>query len=139
MRKVHLRSKELHEYQLVKRHVDNEGRIVSLMLKLGCSERTAWRKIAGYKKHGKAFFIHGNRDRSPVTTVSPEAVDRIIELYQSERYEGANFAHFHELLQREHADEIPPISLSWLRKMFKDHDILSPKAHRATKRAYKKG
>lgn len=137
LRKVHLRSKELHHYQLVKHHVDHGGRIASLALKLRCSERTAWRKVAGYKKYGKAFFQHGNRERIPSTAYPPQIMARIIELYFTE-YEGANFTHFHELLMRYHAREIPPISLSGLRKIMKDHDILSPKAHRATRRAHQK-
>lgn len=137
LRKVHLRSKEMHDYQLVKNYVDHGGRIAALALRLNCSERTARRKINGYKQYGKAFFLHGNRDRTPVTTTPPEVVERIITLYLT-TYEGANFTHFHELLERYHADDIPPISLSCLRKIMKDHDILSPKAHRATKRAYQK-
>ena len=98
----------MHDYQLVKNYVDHGGRIAALALRLNCSERTARRKINGYKQYGKAFFLHGNRDRTPVTTTPPEVVERIITLYLT-TYEGANFTHFHELLERYHADDIPAI------------------------------
>lgn len=55
LRKVHLRSKEMHDYQLVKNYVDHGGRIAALALRLNCSERTARRKINGYKQYGIAF------------------------------------------------------------------------------------
>lgn len=98
MRKVCLRSKELFDYEHIKNYVDHGGNIAALALKLNCSERTVRRKIAGYKTHGKAFFIHGNRERAPVTKTPAHIARQIIELYFSDAYADANFKHFHELL-----------------------------------------
>lgn len=133
MRKVPLRLKEQYTYELVKQHVEQNGNFKRLVLKLNCSERSARRKIAGYKAQGKAFFLHGNRDRKPVTTISEETKTRILSLYAQPQYEGANFKHFHELLQRLHP-EIPSVSLSALRRIFQEAGVLSPKAWRSTKK-----
>ena len=93
--------------------------------------------VAGYKEQGKAYFLHGNRGRSPSTKLKEEHREEILQLYENPLYEGANFKHFHELLQRHHP-HIPKISLSTLRNLFKEADILSPKARRATRKAYQK-
>ncbi len=92
--------------------------------------------IAGYKKHGKAYFIHGNRNRKPSSSLSPEDKKKIIDLYLDPLYSGANFTHFHELIMDK--EDIPKVSLSTLRNIFKEADILSPKAHRHTKREFNK-
>ena len=97
MRKIELRMNELFAYEKIKRYVDQGGNFKRLCLELGISERTARRKVAGYKEQGKQFFVHGNRSRKPSCAISQEARSKIVQLYKEPLYEGANFAHFHEL------------------------------------------
>lgn len=129
--------KEQREYERIKRYVDQGGNFKRICLELGISERTGRRKVAGYKKHGKEFFVHGNKGKKPSSYFAPEIRKEIIEISKDPLYEGCNFIHFLELLERRHP-EIPKISLSTLRNIFKENNIISPKARRATKREYKK-
>lgn len=132
MRKVILTMTEEYEYQQVKRHVDQGGNFKNLCIKLCCSERTARRKIAGYRKEGRAFFRHKNHDNKPATTIPSEVKDEIISLY-NQIYFDANFKHFKELLERLHPD-VQRVSLSSLRNIMKDNDLLSPLAWRSTRK-----
>jgi hypothetical protein len=133
LRKVILTMNEEFTYQHVKRFVDQSGNFNALCMKLDCSERTARRKIAGYREEGRAFFRHGNHDNRPRTTIPEELKDEIVSIY-NQLYFDANFIHFHELLQRNHP-EIPTFSLSSIRNILKAKDILSPKAWRRTEKA----
>jgi hypothetical protein len=135
LRKVILTMNEEFTYRHVKRYVDQGGNFNALCMKLDCSERTARRKIAGYREEGRTFFRHGNHDNKPKSTIPYEVKQKIVSLY-NQHYFDANFIHFHELLQRNHP-EIPTISLSSIRNIFKDIDILSPKAWKRTRKALK--
>lgn len=137
VRKIWLTMKEEFRYEKVKKHVDAGGNFKRLCIELDVSKRTARRFIAGYKKEGKAFFVHGNRCRKPPTSMSEEDRALIVDTYKDPLYKDANFIHFHELLIRRHP-EIPPISLSTLRNILKEADIISPKANRLTKANYNK-
>ena len=138
MRKVELTMTEQVIYEIVKDFVDHreERNFKRLCLKLQCSKRTAQRKIAGYNLYGKAYFRHKNHDRKPARTIPDEIRAAIISLYNT-YYPTANFIHFSELLPRNHPD-IPAVSLSSLRNIFKEADILSPKSHKKTIRALRK-
>jgi hypothetical protein len=120
-------------YRYIKQFVEQGGNFHALCLKLDCSDRTAHRKIAGYRKEGKAFFRHGNHDHRPTTTISSEVRKQILLLY-NQLYFDANFTHFHELLARNHP-QIPSLSLSSLRNIFRVEDLLSPKAWKRTRKA----
>lgn len=133
MRKVILTMNEEFAYQHVKRFVQQGGNFNALCLKLNCSKRTVHRKIAGYKENGRAFFRHGNHDYKPTSTIPIDVRNQILNLY-NRHYFDANFKHFHELLERNHPD-IPSLSISSLRNIFRQEDVLSPKAWRRTKKA----
>lgn len=137
MRKIELRMNESFAYQKIKRYVDQGGNFNRICLELGISHRTGRRMVAGYKEKGKAHFVHGNRNRKPSTTIKKEIREKIVELYKSQDYEGANFKHFHELLERRHP-EIPSFSLGTLRNILREADVISPLATRQTKKDYKK-
>lgn len=131
MRRVTLRLKEQVNYECIKRYVDQGNNLDRICLQLNISKKTARRMIAGYKEHGKSYFIHGNRDRVPATTIPDEVKSRIVAIYKDPLYFGANFSHFHELLER-NFPEFPKMSLSSLRNIFKKNNILSPKVRKAT-------
>ena len=137
MRKIELRMNEMFAYEKIKRYVDQGGNFKRICLELGISLRTGRRMVAGYKKDGKAYFVHGNRDRKPPTRIDDKTRQKVIELYNNPLYQGSNFKHFHELLERRHS-ELPSFSLATLRNILSEADIISPMANRQTKKEYKK-
>ena len=138
MKKVDLTMNEYFEYETVKSFVDHEGsNFKHMCAKLGCCERTGWRKVKGYKEHGKSFFIHGNRNKTSPKAIDKAVKDRVIELYNSYEFSGANISHFYELLNRFYPDEFT-FSLSSLRNILREYDIISPLAIKKTKREWNK-
>lgn len=136
MRKVNLTMTNHYTYTLVKQYVENGGSVKRLTARLNKSERTVYRYIKGYKEHGKAFFVHGNTGRKPVTTILDEIKKHIIEIYNSSLYD-TNFTHFYEILQEEYP-QYAHISLSTIRNIFKKEDLPSPKARRSTSKALRR-
>jgi transposase len=130
IRKVLLTMTENEKYNIIKKLVDSNGNKKAAALQIGCSLRHVYRLIAGYKKNGKAFFIHGNHSHKPVTTIPAETRQRVLHLYQS-RYAGANLTHFQELLSEQECIHISTTSIS---AILRKHYLLSPKAHRSTRK-----
>lgn len=60
IRKVILTLRENEKYEIIKKLIDTNGNKQTAALKIGCTKRTINRLIAGYKKSGKAFFVHGS-------------------------------------------------------------------------------
>ena len=133
MRKVELTMNENEKYEVIKKLVDSKGNKHKASVKLGCTIRTINRLIKVYEEKGKAGFSHGNHKHKPVSTISSETKDEIITLYEN-KYFGCNLRHFTELLYR---FEKIHVSESTIRSILHDADILSPKAHKATKKALK--
>lgn len=99
MRKVILTMNEEKRFEVIKKLVDTNGNKKNAALKLGCSERHINRMIAGYKRDGKSFFIHGNRGRTPAHALSKETRQIILNLYRN-KYFDTNFTHCTELLMK---------------------------------------
>ena len=60
MRKVELSLKEKEKYEIIKKLVETNGNKERARIKLKLkSIRQVNRLIAGYKKFGKSFFVHG--------------------------------------------------------------------------------
>jgi len=134
MKKVELRMNENQKYEVIKKLVDSNSNKNTAALKLGCTVRTVNRMICGYKKNGKTFFMHGNRDRKPVHAIAEDTKTTVLGLYNS-KYADANLTHFTELLAECEGIFISPSSV---KSILMKRDILSPKAHRSTKKALKK-
>lgn len=130
MRKVDLRMNEYQKYIEIKKLVETNGNKKRTAIKLNLSVRQINRLIAGYKVHGKEFFVHGNRNRLPVNKLSYELRQQIIELYNT-KYFDCNFTFFRELLL-EH--ENINVSLPTIISIMYDENIISPRSHRITKR-----
>ncbi|QVI38055.1 ISNCY family transposase [Lacticaseibacillus casei] len=134
MKKVVLTMKEEERYRVIKAVVNGKTPVQRAAVKLKRSERTIYRLIKLYKQQGKDGFIHGNAGREPANKRNAQLERQIIRLYTN-KYAGFNIAHFHEFLTT--AEQIA-ISESSLRLLFRRHHILSPKAHKATKRRIKR-
>jgi len=122
--------KEQQAYEIIKNLVDHKGNKDRAALALDCKRRTIDRYIAGYISEGKAYFIHGNRGRTPVHTIAQSIKADVLDLYLN-KYSDSNFAHFTELLE---SFEGIIISESVVRNILCKADVLSPKASRKTKR-----
>ena len=125
---------ELKKYQVIKKLVDTNGSKKRAAAKLGCTTRHINRLIIIYKKYGKAGFVHGNRGRTPSTTIPLETRNAIVSLYINE-YRDTNFTHFCEIIKEDMNISISDTTLhNWLM----EENIISPKAHRKTKKILKK-
>lgn len=124
---------ETQKYNIIKKLVDTNGNKRTASLKLGCTLRTVNRMIVGYHKSGKAFFSHGNHKHQPITTIPPDTKQTIVDLYRTKYYD-CNLTHYSELLENmEHIK----VSVSTISSILRSEFILSPKAHRSSKKALK--
>ena len=121
MRKVELRMNEEYKYKIIKKLVETKGNKQRAAVKLKRSIRQIDRMIAGYKKFGKEFFVHGNRGRKPKNALTDELKTEI-ELFK-------------ELLERR---ENINLSIDEIRVILRDRLIFSPRTHKSTKRKFRK-
>lgn len=134
MRKVELRMNEQLKYLTIKKLVETNGNKKRAAIKLQCTVRSIDRMIAGYKDKGKEYFVHGNRGRKPAHALSEQQKSEIEQLYLS-KYFDCNYTVFSELLaQRENIF----ISVNEARVILAEKYILSPRAHKSTRRRLRK-
>ena len=135
MRKVELSLKEKQKYEIIKKLVETNGNKERARIKLGLkSIRQINRLIAGYKKFGKEFFIHGNRGRKPKHALTDEFKDEIETLYTS-KYFDCTYTQFTEYLaERENIF----LSVPEVGQILRERYILSPRARKTTKKNLKK-
>ena len=133
IRKVILTMNEQKKYEVIKKLVDTSGNKDRAAIELGCTRRTVDRLIKAYRERGKAAFSHGNKGRSPAHT-KPDDIRQQIPLLYENKYFDTNIRHFTELLAKN--DGIT-ISEGTARTILLEKGILSPKAHRSTRKALK--
>ena len=131
MRKVILRMNEQEKYDIIKNLVAKNGSKLVASTKLNCSVRHINRLIIKLKTKGKQAFIHGNRNLKPSTTINDEIKNTIINLYQSQQYNNANFNHFKELLLE---NKNIKVSYNFIHNLLSKNNILLPKYQRITKK-----
>ena len=134
MRKVELRMNEEYKYKIIKKLVETNGNKQRAAIKLKRSVRQINRMIAGYKKFGKEFFIHGNRGRKPVNALSDDFKTQIELLYTS-KYFDCTYTAFKEFLETR---ENISLSVDEVRVILRDRYIFSPRTHKSTKRKFRK-
>ena len=133
IRKVNLTMNEQKKYEIIKKLVETNGNKNRAAVELGCTRRTIDRLINAYRQNGKAAFSHGNKGRTPSHAISNDLKLQIHLLYQN-KYFDSNIRHFTELLKKH---ENICLSEGTIRTILLEKDILSPKAHKTTKRALK--
>ena len=98
MRKVELRMNEKEKYEVIKDLVDHNGNKNRAAKKLGISRRQIDRLIIKYKEKSKSAFVHGNRNKKPVSTLDKSISEDIVLLYknkyQVEIFNTLNFIPF---------------------------------------------
>lgn len=134
MKGVVLSMKEHNKYQTIKNLVDNNGNKQRAAIKLGVTVRTINRMIVGYKKFGKEFFRHKNKDNKPITSKPNSLKARIIDLFTS-KYIDFNISHFNEKLKEIEGIDV---SYSFVYKTLKSNNLLSKRAQRKTKKQLRK-
>jgi len=97
MRKVILNMTEQYKYEIIKKLVETTGNKNTASIKLKCSRRNINILIKKYINEGKDGFVHGNKNRVPSNAISEDLKSTIIFLYEN-KYDGANWKHFKELL-----------------------------------------
>ena len=122
------------KYEVIKELVEQNGNKSRAAKKLCCSRRSIDRYIKGYKTYGKEFFVHGNKGRKPVHSLSDEVKESIIDLYRTKYYD-ATYQHFTELLQE---FEGINVSEAVVRKLLMGQYLLSPQATKNTKKNVRK-
>ena len=126
---------EQKKYEVIKALADHpNGNKDRAALTLGCTKRHINRMLAGYRREGKAFFVHGNRGRKPATTIPEETRNTVVDLYRNKYYQ-ANFRHYTELLEERENIRISPSSVA---KILEAESILSPRVTKARKKRIKK-
>lgn len=137
MKKVDLSMKEEKTYQIIKNLVDNgvsPKTKKKASIKLGCSLRHVDRLVNKYRQEGKQGFSHKNKGKIPVNKISDEIRQTVINKYTSE-YADANIDHFYEIVNE---DLKIKVSSESIRLWLLEEKILSPKAHKSTKKKIKK-
>lgn len=131
IRKVVLTMKEDMKYRVIKKLIENNSNKQRAAVELNCTVRHINRMIKGYKDKGKAFFVHGNRNRKPAHALDTLIKLNIVDLYRT-KYENSNLNHFSELLEEFEGIKVSP---NTIRSILLQEFILSPKAKRASKKA----
>lgn len=126
---------EQKKYEVIKFLADHPGSSKDrAALVLGCTRRHINRMLDGYRKEGKAYFVHGNKGRKPATAIPDETRRAITSLYRT-KYYGANFRHFSELPEKHEQITVSPPCVSGI---LESECILSPKVTKAKKKRIKK-
>ncbi len=126
---------EQKKYEVIKGLADHPNQNKErAALTLGCTVRHINRMLAGYHLSGKEYFIHGNKGRKPIRTISDDIKLSVIDHYRKKYYD-ANFTHYTELLEK-HEDI--SISASSVSKILESEYILSPKVTRTKQKRIKK-
>ena len=122
--------KQINRYHVIMNSLEGKVTVAQAATSMGISERQVIRLRNGVKKEGAAFLIHGNTNRSPSHAVKDDTKARIVSLYCEEKYHGANFLHFSELLAEHEGIQL---SESAIGKILKATGIESPKKRRRFK------
>lgn len=125
--------KEENKYEVIKCLVDENGNKHRAAEALGMSIRQINRMVKGYKEKGKAFFVHGNRGRRPVSAISADLKQTVIDLYITKYYDS-NFTHYQELLSRYENIEL---SVSTVVNILESKNILSPRVTKPKRKRIK--
>ena len=133
MRKVDLRMNEQMKFEVIKNVVNGRKSKQRAEVELDLSRRQIDRLVVKYLKEGKYGFIHGNRDRKPITAISKDLKDVIVDLYET-KYFDCTYTLFTELLAKR---ENIYLAVDTVRKLLLDNDILSPKVHKRTRKRIK--
>ncbi len=82
---------------------------------LGLSYRQVCRLKKRVLEEGETGIIHKNKGRKPAHALSDNTRQRILELHQSDAYQGCNDVHFAELLAKYEGIHVSPSTVRRIR------------------------
>lgn len=123
--------RQITRYHIIMKSLEGKMTVAAASAALGVSERQVTRLRNGVRDEGAAFMIHKNKGRASPQAISEEEKRTIQEHYRSEKYIGANFLHFTELLSEY---EGMRYSYSTVHRVLTDAGISSPKKRRRFKK-----
>jgi len=122
--------KQINRYHVIMKSLEGKMTVSEVAAAIGLSGRQVKRLRNGVREGGAAFLIHKNKDK-PSTRATPEEIkQKVVSLYRSEMYRGANFLHFSELLAEHEGVEL---SYSTIRNALTAAGEESPKKRRRFK------
>jgi hypothetical protein len=127
---LRMSQQQINRYHVIMASLEGKLTVPEAAKAIGLSERQVTRLRNGVKQEGAAFMVHKNTKKASSRAVSQAEKKKIVELYRSEKYCGANFLHFSELLA-EH--EGLARSYTTIRNILTQAQIESPKKRRRTK------
>ena len=107
--------KELKRYKVIDRWIQGfitGGEAAEL---LGLSYRQVCRLKKRVLEEGETGIIHKNKGRKPAHALSDNTRQRILELHQSDAYQGCNDVHFAELLAKYEGIHVSPSTVRRIR------------------------
>jgi transposase len=139
---LQMTQKQINRYHVITDSLEGKLTVAEAAAAIGISERQVIRLRNGVKEEGAAFLIHKNKGRISPSAVTEEEKQAVVGLYKEEKYKGANFLHYSELLL-EH--ESINLSRPTVYRILKAAGVESPrkrrrfKPHRSRKRRAQEG
>jgi transposase len=122
--------RQITRYHTVMKSLTGELTVKEASDALGLSERHVIRLRNGVKTEGAASLVHKNKNKPSQRTIPKETKERVVSLYRSHEYKGANFLHFTELLSEREGIKL---SYATVRNALVSAGERSPKKHRRRK------
>ena len=133
---------QINRYHVIMKSLEGKMTVAEVAAALGLSERQVKRLRNGVREEGAAFLIHKSKNRPSARATPEETKQKVVSLYRSDKYSGANFLHFSELLAEHEGIDL---SYSTVHNALAAAGIESPnkrrrfKPHRSRKRKAQEG
>jgi len=127
--------KQLNRYVVIEKSLEKIISVKEAAEILGMSERQVIRLRNGVKEQGARALVHKNQGRKPVHALGSRIKEKIVALKNSEKYQGANFSHYQELIAKH---EKIQVSYAFLYQVLTAAGIKSPKKRRRPKKHHRR-
>ena len=122
--------KQLNRFDILSKANSGFITVCEAAIALGLSERQVKRLKKKVRECGAGGVIHGNSGKRPGNKMPEETKEKILKLRSLPEYQGCNFLHFTEILERDHDIAVSHMSV---RKVLETEGIRSPKTKRRKK------
>lgn len=133
---MELTNKERYTYHIISKVVNGNITRKEAMFELNKSRQQIYRLINIYHSEGEKGFIHGNRGKTSEKQIEQRIIEELKQLYLDEYYDFNLVAFYDEINEKEKYKGKYDISYSSLYRAFLSDDIISPIAHKETRKLY---
>ena len=130
---MELTNKEKYTYDIISKVVNGNITRKEAMFELNKSRQQIYRLINIYHSEGEKGFIHG---RISEKQIEQRIIEELKQLYLDEYYDFNLVAFYDEINEKEKYKGKYDISYSSLYRAFLNDDIISPIAHKETRKLY---